>query len=425
MEATFISQLFITVLFIIGYSAIVLEERLRINKSAIALVTAVLCWTAHVMGAGIYVEEAHASLGHHLSEVCEIVFFLFGAMAIVETVDAHNGFSIVTKCIKTRSRTKLLWVVGFITFFMSAVLDNLTSTIVMISMLKGLIPARKDRLIIASAVVIAANAGGAWTPIGDVTTTMLWMNGQLSVFPVMKSLFLPSVVSIVVTLFCLSFQMIPGNLDPVESQKGSQDPLPGGRLLFFVGTGLLAFVPAFKALTGLPPYMGILIGLGFLWVLTDILHGDDEAKAQLKVSHVLSKIDFSSILFFLGILLTIGSMQSAGMLKYVASWLDSSVGSCEVIATVIGLASAVVDNVPLVAACMGMYDLQAIPMDARFWQMLAYCAGTGGSILIIGSAAGVALMGMEKIDFFWYMKKVSLSALIGYLSGIAVYLFLN
>jgi Na+/H+ antiporter NhaD/arsenite permease-like protein len=300
-------------------------------------------------------------------------------------------------------------------------LDNLTTTIVMVSLLRKLVPDRKERMLLGSMVVIAANAGGAWTPIGDVTTTMLWINGNISSLHIMKALFIPSFFSLIVALLLLGIGL-KGKYPSLVKLAHEEKVEPGSRLVFFCGIGALIFVPIFKALTGLPPFMGILIGLGALWLITDMLHAGDETRQHLRVPHILTRIDTSGVLFFLGILLCIGSLDAAGMLRELARFLDQYVQNLPLIATVIGLISAIIDNVPLVAAGMGMYDLQTYPMDSSLWQMLAYCAGTGGSILIIGSAAGVALMGMEKIDFIWYLKRISMIALASYLSGMAIYL---
>ena len=407
----------ILIVFAIGYFAITMEYRIKINKTASALLMAVLTWTLLFLGKG----EELASLGEHLAEVSQIIFFLLGAMTMVELIDSHKGFKVITDLIETNSKKKMLWILGIFTFFLSAILDNLTTTIVMVSLLRKLVPDKKERMILGSMVVIAANAGGAWTPIGDVTTTMLWINGNISSLKVMSTLFVPSFISFVVALGLLGFGM-KGSYPRLVERAHESEVEPGARIVFYCGLGALIFVPIFKALTGLPPYMGILIGLGFLWLVTDIIHGDIETREHLRVPCVLAKIDISSVLFFLGILLCIGALDSAGLLSELALFLDYYVGNLALIATLIGLISAVIDNVPLVAAGMGMYDLQTHPIDSFLWQMLAYCAGTGGSILIVGSAAGVALMGMEKIDFMWYLRKVSWIALISYLSGIAVYL---
>jgi NhaD family Na+/H+ antiporter len=408
----------VILVFVIGYVAIMFEYRLKVNKTASALLMAALTW----MFLFLMAPDLHA-LSKHLSNVSQIIFFLLGAMAMVELIDAHKGFRIITDLIQTQSKRKLLWVLGLLTFFLSSILDNLTTAIVMVSLLRKLVSDKKERMILASMVVIAANAGGAWTPIGDVTTTMLWINGNITSLNVMKALFLPSFLSLVAALLILGSRLrgyYPHLVERAHEKDASSEP--GARLVFFCGIGALIFVPIFKALTGLPPFMGILIGLGFLWLVTDILHGGHETRKHLRLPHVFTKIDIASIMFFLGILLCIASLDTLGLLRQLADILHRSVGNLPLIATIIGLVSAIIDNVPLVAAGMGMYDLATYPADSLLWQMLAYCAGTGGSILIIGSAAGVVLMGMEKIDFMWYLRKISWIALVSYLTGVAVFL---
>ncbi|KAH9655893.1 Sodium/proton antiporter 1 [Citrus sinensis] len=386
-------------------------------------------------------EIAVSELSRASAEVSEIVFFLLGAMTIVEIVDAHQGFKLVTDNITTRKPRTLLWVVGalfllhghvckcsigFVTFFLSSILDNLTSTIVMVSLLRKLVPPSEYRKLLGAVVVIAANAGGAWTPIGDVTTTMLWIHGQISTLPTMKSLFIPSAVSLAVPLAFLSLTSeVNGKGQESSNVLASEQMAPRGQLVFAVGIGALIFVPVFKALTGLPPYMGILLGLGVLWILTDAIHYGESERQKLKVPQALSRIDTQGALFFLGILLSVSSLEAAGLLREIANYLDAHISNIDLIASAIGVVSAVIDNVPLVAATMGMYDLTSFPQDSEFWQLIAYCAGTGGSMLIIGSAAGVAFMGMEKVDFFWYLRKVSGFAFAGYATGIAAYLAVN
>ncbi|CAL5378961.1 unnamed protein product [Camellia sinensis] len=366
---------------------------------------------------------AISELSHVSAEVSEIVFFLLGAMTIVEIVDAHQGFKLVTDIITTRKPKTLLWVVGFVTFFLSSVLDNLTSTIIMVSLLRKLVPPSEYRKLLGAVVVIAANAGGAWTPIGDVTTTMLWIHGQISTVQTMKDLFIPSAVSLAVPLALMSLASeMNGKGQDSTNVLASEQMAPRGQLVFSVGIGALVFVPVFKAVTGLPPYMGMLLGLGILWILTDAIHYGESERQRLKVPQALSRIDTQGILFFLGILLSVGSLEAAGILRELANYLDAHIPNVELIASTIGVVSAIIDNVPLVAATMGMYDLTSFPQDSKFWQLVAYCAGTGGSMLVIGSAAGVAFMGMEKVDFFWYLRKVSGFAFAGYAAGIAAYL---
>ncbi|KZV56832.1 hypothetical protein F511_30495 [Dorcoceras hygrometricum] len=397
-------------------------ESLAFNKSGVGLLMAVSLWVVRSIGAPS-TQVAIAELSHASAEVSEIVFFLLGAMTIVEIVDAHQGFKLVTDNITTRKPRTLLWVVGFVTFFLSSILDNLTSTIVMVSLLRKLVPPSEYRKLLGAVVVIAANAGGAWTPIGDVTTTMLWIHGQISTLPTMKELVLPSVVSLAVPLALMSLTSeVNGKGQSTEDVLASEKMAPRGKLVFFVGLGALVFVPVFKALTGLPPYMGILFGLGVLWILTDAIHYGESERQRLKVPQALSRIDTQGALFFLGILLSVSSLEAAGILRELANYLDANIPSVELIASSIGVVSAIIDNVPLVAAAMGMYDLSSFPQDSEFWQLVAYCAGTGGSMLVIGSAAGVAFMGMEKVEFFWYLRKVSGFAFAGYAAGIAAYL---
>ena len=355
--------------------------------------------------------------------ISQIVFFLLGSLAIVAIVNVHNGFAIIADAMKIHSKRKMLWVIGILTFFLSAILDNLTTTIVMVTLLSGLIERGNDRLIIGGGIVIAANAGGAWTPIGDVTTTMLWIGGQISTIAIMRDLFLPSIVSLVAAFAVLSL-FLKGNFDSKEIRIVNNRLEPMGEVIFFLGLGALIFVPIFKILTGLPPFMGVLFGLSILWLVTDVYHNKHKDREHLRVPSILAKVDFSGLLFFLGILLAIDALDSAGILAHLASWFDKHFSNTTLIATSIGLASAVIDNVPLVAATMGMYSLDQFPVDHTFWQKIAFCAGTGGSILIIGSAAGVVFMGLEKVDFFWYLKKISLAALIGYFAGIGTYLII-
>jgi len=415
----------LTLLFVLAYAAIALEHPLRVNKTAIALLAAGVLWTVYALYAG-GTHVVPQELGESLAGTAQIVLFLMGAMAIVEVIDAHNGFEVLTSRVRTESLPRLVWLVGLVTFFLSAVLDNLTTTIVMLSLMKKLLQRREDRLLFAGFIVIAANAGGAWTPIGDVTTTMLWIGGQITALPIMKGLFVPALVSLLVPLAVLSWRLrgqavkAPARIDTEGSGGTSAFER---QLMFGLGLGILMAVPAFKAFTGLPPFMGILLGLGVLWLVGDLVHRhkDDEAKTHLTLVSALQRIDMSAVLFFVGILLAVATLEHAGLLADLAQWLEQVVGRQDLIVLLIGLVSAVVDNVPLVAAAMGMYSLQQFPADSFLWAFLAYCAGTGGSILIIGSAAGVAAMGLEKIDFFWYVRKISPWALMGYLAGAGAY----
>uniref|UniRef100_A0A0A0LA82 Citrate transporter-like domain-containing protein n=2 Tax=Cucumis sativus TaxID=3659 RepID=A0A0A0LA82_CUCSA len=412
-------------LFGIGYAGIIFEESLAFNKSGVGLLMAVGLWVIRSIGAPS-TEIAASELTHATAEVSEIVFFLLGAMTIVEIVDAHQGFKLVTDGITTRKPRTLLWVIGFVTFFLSSILDNLTTTIIMVSLLRKLVPPSEYRKLLGAVIVIAANAGGAWTPIGDVTTTMLWIHGQISTMPTLKDLVIPSAVSLAVPLALLSLTSeVNGKGQDFSNVMASEQMAPRGKLVFSVGVGALVFVPVFKALTGLPPYMGMLLGLGILWILTDAIHYGESERQRLKVPQALSRIDTQGALFFLGILLSVSSLEAAGVLRELANYLDAHIPNVELIASAVGVISAIIDNVPLVAATMGMYDLSSFAQDSEFWQLIAFCAGTGGSMLIIGSAAGVAFMGMEKVDFFWYLRKVSGFAFAGYAAGIAAYLALH
>lgn len=410
----------ITSVFVLGYAAIALEHPLKINKAASALMTAALCWGIYTLGVPDKEPLVHF-LETHLGEVSGILFFLLGAMTIVELIDAHDGFEIVTSRITTTNKSKLVWILGLITFFLSAALDNLTTTIVIVSLLRKLIADKKERLLFAGMVIIAANAGGAWSPIGDVTTTMLWIRGQITTVEIIISTFLPSLVCLAVPTFIVS-RMMKGELEKVAVAPRNINFTTSAwerNTVFWLGVSCLIFVPIFKTITHLPPYMGILFGLGLMWIITELIHSgkDEEEKGMLSVNHALRKVDVPSVLFFLGILLAIGALQSTGVLNDLARFLNNSIGNLNVITMTIGVLSAIVDNVPLVAAAQGMYSMEQFPQDHYFWKFLAYCAGTGGSALIIGSAAGVAAMGLEKIEFFWYLKKISWLALIGYFAG--------
>ena len=421
------------VIFVLGYLAIALEHPIKVDKAASALITGVLVWTLFVISGADqhFIEE---QLLHHLSEISSILFFLLGAMTIVELVDAHEGFSIITDKITTKNRVKLLWIVSVLTFFFSAALDNLTTTIVMVSLLRKLIDDKYERWFFAGIVVVAANAGGAWSPIGDVTTTMLWIGGQLTTMTIIKTLIVPSIVAMMVPLTVLSFTMKGEIVRPVEfGNEDDSDPTTAfeRNLIFFLGVAGLLFVPVFKTLTHLPPFMGMMLSLGVLWLVTEIIHRSKNKadKSQLSVIGVLRKIDTASVLFFLGILLAVAGLQSAGHLAVMAQNLNEWFGGdIYAINIVIGLLSAIVDNVPLVAGSMGMYEITSVgnfSQNGVFWQFLAFCAGTGGSALIIGSAAGVAAMGLEKIDFVWYLKKISILALLGYFAGAGTYILMQ
>ncbi|RYY75184.1 MAG: sodium:proton antiporter [Gammaproteobacteria bacterium] len=416
----------LVIVFIIAYVAIVLEHPLKINKSASALAGAGLLWTLYAIFSG-----DHQKVSHELSEslvgTAQIVFFLMGAMTIVEVIDAHNGFRVVTSRIKTTRLPILVIVVSLVSFFLSAILDNLTTAIVMVSLMRKLLANREERLLFAGLIVIAANAGGAWSPIGDVTTTMLWIGGQITPVNIISGVFIPSVVNLLVPMSIMIFMLRGKKVEKPASNPENNFELATSNernLVFFLGLGVLVAVPIFKAVTHLPPFMGVLFGLGILWLVSDLLHKNkpDEEKNQLTLTHALTRIDLSSIVFFIGILLAVAALEHAHILKMLSQWLDNTLGRQDLIVVLIGFVSAIVDNVPLVAAAMGMYSIEQYPADSFLWEFLAYCAGTGGSILIIGSAAGVAVMGLEKMDFIWYLKKISLLATVGYLAGAAVYI---
>ncbi len=412
--------------FILGYAAIALEEVLKVNKAASALITAAVCWSIYALSSSdIHLPSEY--LTEHLGEVSGILFFLMGAMTIVELIDAHDGFYIITNRITTKNKRKLVWLLAFLTFFLSAVLDNLTTTIVLVSLLPKIIADKEERLMFAGLVVISANAGGAWSPIGDVTTTMLWIGGQITASSIILQAILPSLVSMIIPAALISWRM-KGNIKSAplinKTNINFNTSAFQRNLVFGIGVASLLFVPVFKTITHLPPYMGVLFGLGVMWIITELIHRgrDTEEKGLLSVNHALRKIDTPSVLFFLGILLSIGALQATGVLTTVASVMTEKIGNITVITMSIGLLSAIVDNVPLVAAAQGMYTLAEYPTGHFFWEFLAYCAGTGGSALIIGSAAGVAAMGIEKISFFWYLKKISWIAIVGYLAGAAVFI---
>ncbi len=437
----------ILAVFILGYLAIAFEHQLKINKAASALLIGVVCWALYVVNVQLllpsgvvpdwFSAEAQAEQIHNIAqhfaidqqhlhltgEIASILFFLMGAMTIVELVDAHEGFAIVTNRIRARRKSTLLWIIGLLTFFLSAILDNLTTTIVMVSLLRKLVVNREDRLRFVGLVVIAANAGGAWTVIGDVTTTMLWIKHKIGTVEVMGELFLGSLVCLLVPLIGLTYTL-RGDLEtkPKSAHEMDKSIQPWQQWLFLIlGVLALLSVPVFKAITHLPPYMGMMLSLSVLWVVSEFVsHTMDEAtRSSTGVLAALRRVDMSSILFFLGILLAVGALGAMGMLRHAAEWLDQTLPNRDVVAVAIGLVSAVVDNVPLVAGGIEMYDL---PMNDDFWMFLAYCAGTGGSCLIIGSAAGVAAMGLEHIDFVWYVRRIAPWALAGYLAGAAVVL---
>ena len=428
------------IVFVLGYMAIALEHTIKVDKAASALLIGGITWALYAFS-GVDQHHMNDHLSHHLVDIAEILFFLLGAMTIVELIDAHEGFSIITDKITTNKKVALMWILCTITFFFSAVLDNLTTAIVMSALLTKLIKDKEELWMFAGMVIISANAGGAWSPIGDITTIMLWVGDQVTASNIITSLFIPSLVCALVPLIYLSFRLKGSVTRPekIDLKEHSIDPTtPFERnLVFYLGVVGLLFVPIFKTVTHLPPYLGMLISLGVLWLVTEIIHRskNHEKKSQLSVIGVLKKIDTATIFFFLGILLAVAALQSAGQLDIVANFLQETFkGDIYIINIIIGLLSSIVDNVPLVAGAMGMYDIGpictiqgelAFPQDHTFWEFLAYCAGTGGSVLIIGSAAGVAVMGILKIDFIWYVKNISLLALMGYLAGAATYILMQ
>lgn len=433
--------LLIVVVFVIGYLCIALEGFTKINKAAIALLMFVGCWTLFMINPGEYIAgltpETTAStiagiIDHHLGGTAETLFFLMGAMTIVEVVDKNGGFNFVRDILQTRGKRTLLWRIVFITFFLSAILDNLTTSIVMIMVLRKLVPNHKDRMIYASLVIIAANSGGAFSPIGDVTTIMLWNKGVITAAGVMEEIFIPSLVSMIIPTLLLQ-RSLKGELALVDSNMATDYEVLDfskiqRKIIFALGVGGLIFVPIFKSITHLPPFVGILLVLGVLWTATEIFyraeHGDNEG-IKHRVANLIAHIEMSTILFFLGILMAVACLEEIKVLENLGIWLnDVSAGNHFIVTGLIGVLSSIVDNVPLVAGCMGMYTVTPtgdMAVDGIFWQLLAYCAGVGGSILIIGSAAGVVVMGLEKISFGWYLKRVTGAAFVGYLAGILCY----
>lgn len=418
---------FLVVLFILAYVLIAVEHNININKAAISLVAGVFSWMLIMMYTPVH-ENVNESLGHHLAEISGILFFLMGAMTIVELIDAHDGFSIITQRLTGVKSVRLIWILGALTFILSALLDNLTTTILMVSLLSKLLPSGRLRLLYAGFVVIAANAGGAWSPIGDVTTTMLWIGGQVSTSQLIQSLLIPSIINLLVPLLILNFiikrEKLYAHLDLSEF-KVPKKPSADSQVILFMGLAILISVPLFKVFFHLPPYMGMLFGLGIMWCFTEILNGrrDEVDKKNYSVSYALKNIDTSSILFFLGILLSIAALDMSGVLEGMSQQIDLAISNKNTMLLLTGFLSAIIDNVPLVAAYQGMYSLNDYASDSTFWQLLAYSSGTGGSMLIIGSAAGVVAMGIEKITFSWYLKNIGWMACLGYLAGFAWYVF--
>ena len=426
------------IVFILGYLAIALEHPIKVDKAATALIIGGISWALFAFS-GIDQHTLTHEIKHHIVDIAEILFFLLGAMTIVELVDAHQGFSIITDRITTNKKISLIWILSIITFFFSAVLDNLTTAIVMATLLPKLIKDKETLWLFAGVLILSANAGGAWSPIGDITTIMLWIGGQVSAGSIIPSIIIPSIVCALIPLIYLSFKL-KGEVERptitvLDEHKSNPTTSFERNLIFYLGVAGLLFVPIFKTTTHLPPYLGMMLSLGILWLVTEVIHRskNHEIKSQLSVIAVLKKIDTPTIFFFLGILLAVASLQSAGQLDIVAKYLDTTFNGqtaegVYVINIIIGLLSSIVDNVPLVAGAMGMYpiaDNGLYAADGLFWEFLAYCAGTGGSVLIIGSAAGVAVMGILKIDFIWYLKKISVLALFGYIAGAATYILMQ
>ncbi len=452
--------------FILGYLTIVFEHPLKLDKTVPALMMASLCWAFLAIGFNggqlavidthehvfSLMEDAHMNheeaeegftntLLHHLGKTAEILVFLIGAMTIVEIIDLHRGFDILKSYVQTRNKTKLLWIVGVLGFILSAIIDNLTATIVLVTLLRKLIPGRTERIWYVSLIVIAANAGGAWSPIGDVTTTMLWIGNKVTTLGLIENLVIPSIVCFIIPFAIASFtKVFKGELQVDDASAMESQPLLSSRTMLYLGLGGIVFVPIFKTFTHLPPYLGMMLSLGVVWLVSEYIRPVDnfteEQRHHYSAHRALAKIEMSSILFFLGILMAVAALESlvfgsveteegtvmVGTLRYVAEWLDTIIPSQDLVVILLGVASAIIDNVPLVAASMGMYDAMT---DSKLWHFIAYAAGTGGSMLIIGSAAGVAAMGMERIDFIWYLRKISWLAAIGFLAGAGVYLLIS
>lgn len=454
--------------FVIGYIVIVFEHPLRLDKTVPALLMGAICWALLSLGfnsgalevintegevfnmynslSGDAMEFAHeadelaeegfvGTLLHHLGKTAEILIFLIGAMTIVEIVDLHRGFDVIKGWVNTRSKKRLLWIMGVLGFILSAIIDNLTATIVLVTLLRKLVPDREQRIWYVALIVIAANAGGAWSPIGDVTTTMLWIGKRVSTTGLMEFLIAPSLICFIVPFLVASFMKpFQGEVsvpELTEAEEEDRGRLLSSKTMLFLGLGMIVFVPIFKTLTHLPPYLGMMLSLGVVWLVSEYIHPEEdfteERKAQYSAHNALSRIEMSSILFFLGILMSVAALETmvvngVGSLRAVAESLQTIIPNQDIVIIVLGFLSAIIDNVPLVAASMGMYDMATHPIDARLWHFIAYSAGTGGSMLIIGSAAGVAAMGMERIDFIWYLRKIGWLAFIGFAAGAAAFL---
>lgn len=451
----------IILIFVIGYLSITLEHPLKLDKTVPALIMAALIWAVlaigfvngwfdvvngegqafnFLSGGEAAMEGFEGTLLHHLGKTAEILIFLIGAMTIVEIIDLHRGFDVLKSAVKTKSKKKLLWIIGFLAFFLSAVIDNLTATIVLITLLRKLIHKREDRLWFAGMVVIAANAGGAWSPIGDVTTTMLWISKKVSAAGLIEFVVIPSIICFALPYFIASYMpAFKGNVEVDAENDKDSGALLSSKTMLFLGLGMIVSVPIFKTLTHLPPYMGMMLALGVVWLVSEYIHPEEDFSKERKhlysAHKALSRIEISSILFFLGILMAVAGLEAlvygvvdgeqVGTLRYVAEILQTVIPNQDIVVIFLGVLSAVIDNVPLVAASMGMYDMATYPIDSVLWHFIAYSAGTGGSMLIIGSAAGVAAMGMERIDFIWYLKKIAWLAFIGFIAGAGVFLFIE
>jgi Na+/H+ antiporter NhaD/arsenite permease-like protein len=444
----------IILIFVIGYLAIVFEHPLKLDKTVPSLLIGALCWAVLAIGyssGSITIVDSHeqlfnmsgghtelleegfaAALLHHLGKVAEILIFLIGAMTIVELIDLHRGFEVLKGWVKTKNKVRLLWIVGILGFILSSIIDNLTATIVLITLLRKLIKKPEERIWYASLIIIAANAGGAWSPIGDVTTTMLWIGKKVTTLGLMEWIVLPAVVCFIVPFFIASrLDVFKGNIGKTEAQDVAAEKLLSSKTMLYLGLGMIIFVPIFKTITHLPPYLGMMLSLGVVWMVSEYIHPEEdftkERKKQYSAHRALSRIEMSSILFFLGILMAVAALETlavggVGSLRYGAEALEAAIPNQDIVIIILGIFSAVIDNVPLVAASMGMYTE---PLDAKLWHFIAYAAGTGGSMLIIGSAAGVAAMGMEKINFIWYLKKITWLAAAGYIAGCATFLGLE
>ena len=411
-------QILISLIFVIGYILIIVEHQIRVNKAGVALLTGVLCWTLIFMESFPKENLVMQYMNAHLGDIAQVLFFLLGAMTIVELIDSYHGFKAIPNLIRTQDKRLLLWIFSLLTFFISAVLDNVTTTIVMITLARQFLVEKEDRMIFAGIIILAANAGGAWSPIGDVTTTMLWIGNRVSAGGVIKNLFIPSLLSLLVPLSLLSFR-IKGTIikrPPIESSN----KIIGERRILVLGILSIIFVPILWTTTGIPPYMAVMLGMSLMWIFTDMLQKEQHI---LRIPYMLTKIDITSLLFLLGVLMAVAALETASILQHIPNFMEKYIGNLDLTILLMGIISAVLDNVPLTASIMGMYDPARFPIDSKIWEMTAYCVGIGGSLLIIGSAAGVVAMGMEKIKFGWYLKRFTFPALLGYMLGVALIIF--